>query len=120
MDKAERDNIRAALGLYLSRARVARDLSQEQLGELAELSANHISKIERGCAGVKFENLIKIAVALELSLDDFILREYLAKMEDGGEKTVSYRTALEKQRKEDEAGRLKEAMSQAIDRIYRI
>ncbi|MDO9194491.1 MAG: helix-turn-helix transcriptional regulator [Undibacterium sp.] len=52
-------------GLHLKKLRLARGLSQEQLGMIAELDRTYISGIERGVRNVSLANIFRIAKALD-------------------------------------------------------
>ena len=47
-----------------------RDMTQEQLAELADLSVNFISQIERGYSSPSLETIIKFAKALEVDVGE--------------------------------------------------
>jgi transcriptional regulator with XRE-family HTH domain len=64
-----------ALGRALRRARQARDLSQEALGNAAGLAAKHVSEIERGNRDPRLTTLLKLARALRME-DEGLLRLY--------------------------------------------
>ncbi len=53
-------------GLHLKKLRLARGLSQEQLGLIADLDRTYISGIERGVRNVSLANIFKIATALDV------------------------------------------------------
>ena len=57
---------RRLLGKLISRHRIAKALSQEQLAELAGIHRTYISQIERGLKSPTLEVLIRIATALDL------------------------------------------------------
>lgn len=59
----------AALGKRIKNKRVENKLTQEQLGELCELSAAHIGHIERGTRILSVEVLFRIAQVLNVSVD---------------------------------------------------
>ena len=113
--KQEWIEVRGLLGEYLQRERKNRDISQEQLAELCELSANHISKIERGCISVKFESLMRICIALGISVDRFIIQYVEANRPENEE----YLRALRNARDEEERERLKERLNIAVDDMYK-
>ncbi len=58
-----------AIGRRIKAAREKRQLTQEQLAELVDLSTMHISVIERGVKLPKLETLINIANVLDVSAD---------------------------------------------------
>lgn len=59
----------AALGKRIKNKRVENKLTQEQLGEMCELSAAHIGHIERGTRILSVEVLFRIAQVLNVSVD---------------------------------------------------
>ena len=58
-----------ALGKKIKEKRIERNLTQEQLGELCDLSAAHIGHIERGTRVLSVDVLFKISTALKVSID---------------------------------------------------
>ena len=56
-----------ALGARVRELRTERGLSQEQVGERAELHRNEIGVIERGETNISFVNLLRICRALEVT-----------------------------------------------------
>ena len=56
-------------GKFISQKRKEKNLTQEQLAELVDLSPMHISVIERGVKLPKLETLINIANILDVSAD---------------------------------------------------
>jgi transcriptional regulator with XRE-family HTH domain len=54
-------------GLRLKQLRLEKELSQEQLGMLAQLDRTYISGIERGVRNVGVINIFRIAQALKIS-----------------------------------------------------
>ena len=58
-----------AIGRRIKAAREKRQLTQEQLAELVDLSTMHVSVIERGVKLPKLETLINIANILDVSTD---------------------------------------------------
>lgn len=59
-------------GEYVLKLRKARNLSQEQLAELAGLHRNYIGGIERGERNVALVNIVRLAKALGVSPSDLI------------------------------------------------
>ena len=60
-----------AVGLRIKQAREAKNLTQENLAALVDLSPTHISVIERGMKTVRLDKFIAIANALDVSADCF-------------------------------------------------
>ena len=58
-----------AIGRRIKEAREKKQLTQEQLAELVDLSPMHVSVIERGVKLPKLETLINIANVLNVSAD---------------------------------------------------
>lgn len=61
-----------ALGKRIKLARIEKELTQERLAEMVDLSPTHMSNIESGTANVSLPSLVNIANALSLSLDDLL------------------------------------------------
>jgi transcriptional regulator with XRE-family HTH domain len=59
-------------GVTLKQERIKRRISQEALAELAGLSRNYVSSIERGVVSPSLRTLEKLAKALGLSLTKLI------------------------------------------------
>jgi transcriptional regulator with XRE-family HTH domain len=59
-----RDEILRLFGEHLRELRVARNLTQERLAELAGVDRNYIGQIERGERNVALVNIVRIARAL--------------------------------------------------------
>lgn len=57
------------IGGNVRKIRMEKGLTQEQLAEKTELSLAAIQKLEAGQSGSRVETLIRIAIALEVSLD---------------------------------------------------
>ena len=58
-----------AVGLRIKAAREAKNLTQENLAALVDLSPTHISVIERGLKTVRLDKFVAIANALDVSAD---------------------------------------------------
>ena len=58
---------KVAFGRRLRELRVARRLSQEQLGEMAGLDRTYISGCERGNRNISIENIYRLSSALGVS-----------------------------------------------------
>ena len=62
------DGVRRALGRQVRKLRTAQGLSQEQLGERADLHWTHISGIERAQYDLKLSTLTRVSRGLGVSL----------------------------------------------------
>ena len=60
--------LKVQFGTRLKLLRVERGLTQEQLADATDLTIESISNMERGIFGPRFDNLEKIAAALELEV----------------------------------------------------
>lgn len=58
-----------AVGLRIKAAREAKNLTQENLAALVDLSPTHISVIKRGLKTVRLDKFVAIANALDVSAD---------------------------------------------------
>lgn len=65
----------SALGKAVKLARQKRNLSQETLAEILDITPTHLKHIESGHRNPSVELLFKIARALQMSLDDVIFPE---------------------------------------------
>ncbi len=63
---------RRRLGLRVRLERVRRSWSQEVLAELAGLHRNYIGHVERGELNIGFDNLTRLAEALEMSVGQLL------------------------------------------------
>ena len=78
-----------AVGLRIKQAREAKNLTQENLAALVDLSPTHISVIERGMKTVRLDKFIAIANALDVSADSLLV--------DVVTHSVDWQTACRKQ-----------------------
>lgn len=62
----------SAIGHRIRQYRLARDLSQEVLSEMSDVTPAHFSHIERGNTKPSLPTLIRIANALNVSIDDLL------------------------------------------------
>ena len=60
--------LKNSFGKRLKQLRKERGITQEKLADMTGLSVESISNIERGLFGPKFDNLEKIAAALEMDV----------------------------------------------------
>lgn len=63
-----KSNINEEVGFNIRRIREERDLSQEELADLAGLHRAYIGQIERGEKNIGLKNLEKIAKALNVNI----------------------------------------------------
>ena len=56
----------------LQELRKSRGMTQEELAEKVDISASHMSVVERGKKGVKVETLVNIANALDVSPNELL------------------------------------------------
>jgi transcriptional regulator with XRE-family HTH domain len=67
------DNIELIkLGQKIKFERTKREMSQEQLAELSNISIHGVSNIETGKADVKYTNLLRIAKAFDLRVCELL------------------------------------------------
>lgn len=62
-----------AVGQRIKAAREAKNLTQEELAALVNLSTTHISVIERGLKVTKLDTFVAIANALDVSADSLLI-----------------------------------------------
>jgi transcriptional regulator with XRE-family HTH domain len=67
---SKHNGILASLGLNVRKAREAKDLTQEQVAEKADLDPTYISGIERGIRNPGIKNVAKLAKALGLTTSE--------------------------------------------------
>ncbi len=60
------------LGNKIRLERMKRDLSQEKLAELANISVRTVSDIERGITDIRYTNLLQISEAFGLSVSELL------------------------------------------------
>lgn len=60
------------IGKRIKEKRIGKNMTQERLGELSELSIAHISHIENGHTKLSIESLVNIANALGTSADELL------------------------------------------------
>ena len=65
-------NFRIKLGLNIKFQRIKKGLTQEQLGELTDISTKHITKIENAKVTPSSYMLYKIASSLSCSIDKLV------------------------------------------------
>ncbi|MCI8609587.1 MAG: helix-turn-helix transcriptional regulator [Firmicutes bacterium] len=70
------DDFDVRIGEHIKAVRISRGLTQEQLAERAELSTNHISKLERGLCSVSLKCFCKICQVLQTSLNEIVYQNH--------------------------------------------
>jgi len=75
------------LGATLRRLRIAAKLSQEELGEVADIHRNYIGAVERGEKRISVSALDKIVRALGLTLGQFFT-QLEAEADAGGDTSL--------------------------------
>ena len=58
--------LKSLFGRRVRSIRKLRDLTQEELAEITQLSAEYVSKLERGQSSPSFEAIVQIANALKV------------------------------------------------------
>jgi len=66
------NNLLLAFGQKVKEIRLRKGLSQEALGELADLDRTYISGIERGKRNVALLNIVRLAEALQVPMSDLV------------------------------------------------
>lgn len=59
------------IGKTIKKARISNNMTQEELAECVEISANYLSKIERGLNIPSADIFLKIAEKIGLTMEDF-------------------------------------------------
>ncbi|MCL2301059.1 MAG: helix-turn-helix transcriptional regulator [Firmicutes bacterium] len=62
----------ADIGNRIRKQRKGLKITQEKLAEMTELSVQHMSGIENGKTKFSFQSILRIANALELSMDELL------------------------------------------------
>ena len=68
----------SAVGTRIKQVRMAQGITQEVLAEMAEISATHMSVIERGLKAPRLDTFVAIANSLDVSAD-FLLVDVLSR-----------------------------------------
>ena len=64
-------DIKGQFGNRLRELREARGLSQEALAHEAGLDRTYVSSVERGKRNISIENIERLAIALQINIEDF-------------------------------------------------
>lgn len=89
--KSEQHDIndyKPAMGQRLRKRRLEKNLTQENMAELLDISVKHYSEIERGITGISVERLIELSNLLDLNID------YLLKGTNSSETLSPFLTSL--------------------------
>lgn len=78
----------SSIGKIIQKLRNEKGLTQEQLAEKVELSANYLSKVERGLCKLNVEKFLKMAEILDFSLEDFGIKQKEKQIEDVAKKEL--------------------------------
>lgn len=70
--KTQKSNIRQIFAKNLKSERLAKNLSQEELADLAGLHRTYVSSVERGERNISIDNIAKLAQALGISISVLI------------------------------------------------
>lgn len=71
IDNEDENNLKN-VGSRIQKCRKAAGLTQRQLSDITGISENHISRVERGIHIPNFDIMVKIAKALDVSIDVFV------------------------------------------------
>lgn len=75
-------DLKKVFGEKVKRIRKKKNLTQEQLAELIDISPRNLSKIEVGECFVKAETLEKILKALDISTEDLFAADHIKESEE--------------------------------------
>ena len=68
-NKNQKENINVLFGQNIKRIRLSKKISQEKLGEIANLHRTYIGMIERGEKNITLINIGKLSKALGISIE---------------------------------------------------
>lgn len=88
-DQESADVFVKLVGEKIRELRTQKELSQEKLGELAELNSNYIGQIERGEKSISVYTLKKVAYGLSLSLEELFRKIDPASHTDAMEEIIA-------------------------------
>ena len=72
-----------SIGKRVKKFRKTKRMTQAQLAEMTNLSDVFISRVETGDKNVSLTSLVKIAIALNVTLDDLVALDEVIEFEDG-------------------------------------
>jgi transcriptional regulator with XRE-family HTH domain len=74
LSRNRQDPVLVALGSAIKRIRLEKEISQEKLALLAEIDRSYVGRVERGDNNVAILTLMRIAIALNISIAE-LMRE---------------------------------------------
>ena len=77
LSKHRQSDALIALGSAIRRARLEREISQEQLSLLAEVDRSYVGRVERGDNNVAILTLLRIAHALHMTVTELMIEAEL-------------------------------------------
>ena len=77
LSKNRQDPSLVALGKAIRRVRQAKDISQEKLALMAEVDRSYVGRVERGDNNVAILTLLKLAMAMDISVAKLMLEAKL-------------------------------------------
>lgn len=72
LSRNRQDPALVALGAAIRRVRLSKDISQEKLALLAEVDRSYVGRVERGDNNVAILTLSKLALALDVTLEELM------------------------------------------------
>ncbi len=70
--KERKTGLQMAFGKKVRELRMEKNLSQEELADLANLHFTYVSSVERGERNISIENIARLASALECQIKDLM------------------------------------------------
>ena len=70
--KERKTRLQIAFGKAVRAARLEKNLSQEELADLADLHFTYVSSVERGERNISIENIVRLAKALKCQPRDLM------------------------------------------------
>lgn len=76
------------IGKRVKEARKLREMTQEQLAEVCDISWSAISRLENGSSAVSLKTLMRVASALDIGIE-FLLQDVIVKKNDLDDSVVN-------------------------------
>lgn len=102
-----------AIGKRIQKARKKKRMTQRELAENVDISASHLSNIERGKKPVGLLTLLKICTALNITADSVLIDNYEQNIGAAEAVNVNYRDYRKKDR--EFATKVTETIMKLID-----